>query len=118
METLDEVDEVELLLLYRPELARRIPWETDNPPVRLVVVNDSAPYYGHYGEICEVLRTAFLFPARAADLRADDVEENPETFVGIFDTRSAERMAEEFRHRVEAAQLPLGIRMEALDDDK
>lgn len=117
VETLDEVDEVELLLLYRPELARRIPWEADNPPVKLVVVNDSAPYYGHYREICDVLRTAFLFPAWAADLRADDVEGKPETFAGIFDTRSAERMAEEFRRRVEAAHLPLTVRMEELGDN-
>ena len=118
VETLDEIDEIELLLLYRPELARRIPWEADNPPVRLVVVNTSAPYCGRCGDICEVLRSAFLYPVRAVVPLAGDVDEKPETFVGIFDTHSAERMTEEFRRRVEAAQLPLEIRMEALDDDK
>ena len=117
VETLDEIDEVELLLLYRPELARRIPWEADNPPVRLVVVNTSAPYYGRCGDICEVLRSAFLYPVRAVVPLAGDVEEKPETFVGIFDTRSAERMTEEFRQRAQAAHLPLTIRAEELGDD-
>ena len=116
VETLDEIDEVELLLLYRPELARRIPWEADNPPVKLVVVNASAPYYGHYDEVRELLRTALFLPDWAASERTGVVTEERETFAGIYDTRSAERMTDEFRRGAEAARLPLEIRMEALDD--
>ena len=118
VETLDEVDEVELLLLYRPELARRIPWEADNPPVKLVVVNAAAPYRGRYDEVRQLLRSALYFPGWAAGERTDCVTEERETFAGIFDTRSAKRMAAEFRREAKAAQLPLTIRLEELNNGK
>lgn len=116
VETLDEVDEVELLLLYRPELARRIPWQPENPPVKLVIVNDSAPYYGHRNEVRELLLATLHYTRRAAETQTDRVTENRETFAGIFDRVSARRMAAEFREKAKAAQLPLAIRMEALGD--
>jgi len=116
VENLDEADEVELLLLYRPELARRIPWEKDNPPVRLFVTNDAAPFRGHYDEVRELLRSSLLLTDWAAGERADRVTEDGETFVGIYDRYSARRMMAEFRRVVKAAHLPLTIRMEALEN--
>ena len=118
VETLDEVDEIELLLLYRPELARRIPWDADNPPVKLVVVNGSAPCRGRCAEVRKLLRESLLLPDWAAGGRADLVTEERETFVGIYDRRSAKRMAAEFRRGAKAARLPLEIRMEKLEDGK
>ena len=116
VETLDEIDEIELLLLYRPEFARRIPWDDDNPPVRLVVVNDAAPYRGHYDEVRGLLRSALLLPDWAAGERTDLVTEERETFAGIYDRRSAKRMMAEFRRGAKAARLPLTIRMEKLEN--
>ena len=116
VESLDEIDEVELLLLYRPELARRIPWDDDNPPVRLVVVNDAAPYRGHYDEVRNLLRASLLLPDWAAGERTDLVTEERETFAGIYDRRSARRMMAEFRRGTKAAKLPLSIRMERLEN--
>jgi len=116
VETLDEVDEVEELLLYRPELARRIPWDPDDPPVKLFVVNAAAPYRGRYDDICEIMHQSFLYRnwSTAAN-RADLVTEEKETFAGIFNTRSAKLMAEKFRQEAAKAKLPFSIRMEALD---
>ena len=116
VESLDEIDEVELLLLYRPELARRIPWDDDNPPVRLVVVNDAAPYRGRCDEVRNLLRASLLLPDWAAGERTDLVTEERETFAGIYDRRSARRMMAEFRRGTKAAKLPLSIRMEALEN--
>lgn len=113
--TLDEVDEVEELLLYRPELAPRIPWQEDNPPVKVFVVNSAAPLYGHCGDIRRILQESFFYRPYVAGDRADLVTENAETFAGIYDTRSAHKMAAAFRQAVAAAELPLKIRMEALD---
>ena len=115
VETLDEVDEVEELLLYRPELARRIPWQEDDPPVKVFVVNSAAPLYGHYDEIRKILQESFLYRPHVAGGRTDLVTENAETFAGIFDTCSARLMARNFRRAVREAKLPLAVRMEALD---
>lgn len=118
VEDLDEVDEIELLLLYRPELVRRIPWEDDNPPVKLVVVNTSAPCRDRHDEVRALLRSALLLPNWAAGECTDLATEQCETFVGIYDRFSAQHMAEEFRRGAEAAHLPLAIRMEALESGK
>jgi len=117
VENLDEVDEVGELLLYRPELARRITWQEDNPPVKLFVLNSAAPFYGHYGEIRNILQESFFYPTHVAGDRTDLVTENAETFAGIFSTRSAQLMARYFRKAVREAKLPLAIRMEALDHE-
>ena len=125
MKELDEVDEVEHLLLYRPELTDRLAWDEDNPPVRLFIANGKPDLMTFAPEtawffpaemspgIRKILREVLFFNKADAERYANIIAHRAETFAGVRSTRTAEAIVENFQAAVAGTGMPLSIRMEA-----
>lgn len=125
LDTLDEVDEVEFLLLHQPQLVDRIHWDKKNPPVKLYISNRNPESMGEMdpsaawfftAEIAEtlspILRETLFYTRDDARKQANIIGHNEETFAGIYSKKTADAVIRNFREAVTKADLPLTIRME------
>jgi len=121
---LDEVDEVEHLLRHRPELAERLSWDKDNPPVRLFIANGKPELMTFSPEqawfisteispaIEKILREVLYYQKQDAERYANIIAHRVETFAGVYSSRTAEEIVKNFQTAVGGTGLPLTIRME------
>jgi len=128
MKELDEVDEVEHLLLHRPELTGMLTWDEDNPPVKLFISNskpepvtfspESAWFIGtEISPILEkILQKVLFFGNSDAARYANIIGHTAETFSGVYSTRTAEAIVKNFQEAAVENNLPLAIRMEAIHE--
>ena len=124
MKDLDEVDEVEHLLLHRPELTGMLNWDQDNPPVKLFIANENPERMTFSPErawfistkmspvIGKILSEVLFYNQEDAERYANIIAHSAETFAGVYSTRTAEAIVKNFQAAVEKNALPLTIRME------
>ena len=124
MKDLDEVDEVEHLLLHRPELTGMLTWDQDNPPVKLFIANENPERMTFSPEsawfistkmspvIGKILSEVLFYNQEDAERYANIIAHSAETFAGVYSTRTAEAIVKNFQAAVEKNALPLTIRME------
>ena len=125
MKELDEVDEVEHLLLHRPELTGMLTWDKDNPPVRLFIANGKPELMTFSPELAwfistdmspaieKILRNVLFYQKRDAERYANIIAHRSETFAGVYSTRTAEAIVKNFQETIAELGIPLTIRMEA-----
>ena len=128
LDTLDEVDEIEFLLLHQPQLVNKISWDAENPPVKLYITNpdpeiliDMNPSMAWFitsdisGKLQEILKKVLFYNANDANHQANIIGHTPETFAGIYSRKTAEHIMQEFEQAVIANQLNLKIRNEEVN---
>ena len=128
MEELDEVDEVEHLLLHRPELTGKLTWDEDNPPVKLFIANAKPDLMEFSPDLAwffstemspvlqKILKEELFYRKRDAERYANLIAHKRETFAGVYSTRTAEKIIQNFQKAVAGNDLPLTIRMEAIHE--
>ena len=128
MKDLDEVDEVEHLLLHRPELAARLTWDKDNPPVRLFIENRKPELMTFSPELAwfvstemspvfrKILREILFYEKTDAERYANIIAHRAETFAGVYSTRTAEAVVRNFQEAAAGNDLPLTIRIEPVHE--
>ena len=124
MKELDEVDEVEHLLLHRPELTGMLTWDRDNPPVRLFIANGRPERMTLSPELAwfistemspvieKILSRVLFYNQKDAERYANIIAHSTETFAGVYSARSAETIIKNFQAAAGKNALPLTIRME------
>ena len=124
MKELDEVDEIEHLLLHRPELTGTLSWDQDNLPVKLFIFNSEPDKMTFSPELAwfistemspgteKILREVLFYQKRDAERYANIIAHTEETFAGVYSTRTAEAIVKNFQEAVAELSLPLTIRME------
>lgn len=124
MKELDEVDEVEHLLLHRPELTGMLTWDQGNPPVKLFVANENPEPMTFSSELAwlistemspvieKILSKVLFYNQKDAERYANIIAHSAETFAGVYSARTAEAIVKNFQAAVEKNALPLTIRME------
>ncbi len=125
MDTLDEVDEIEFLLLHQPQLASRIHWDEQNPPTALYITNlkpetlaeiNPAMAWFITSEITEKLRPILakklFYNPDDAWRQANIIGHNKETFAGIYSRDTAEEICRNFSAAAAENNLSLQIRKE------
>lgn len=131
LDTLDEVDEIEFLLLHQPQLVNRISWDAANPPVKLFILNprpellmeiNMANAWFITSSISEklrpVLQKTLFYREDDAYRQANITGHNRKTFAGIYSRRTAEHIMLEFRKAAAENQLDLQIcKEEAVNGD-
>ena len=128
LDTLDEVDEIEFLLLHQPNLVNQISWDKENPPVKLYISNPAPELLKEIkldmawlisseisGTLKPILQNALFYNADDARKKANVIGHSPETFAGIYSLRTAKRIMEAFRTSAAEHELNLQIRKEAVD---
>ena len=125
LKDLDEVDEVEHLLLHRPELTAKLTWNEDNPPVKLFIANGKPERMTFSPELAwfistdmspaieKILRNVLFYQKRDAERYANIIAHRSETFAGVYSTRTAEAIVKNFQETIAELGIPLTIRMEA-----
>ena len=128
MKDLDEVDEVEHLLLHRPELTGMLTWDEDNPPVKLFITNTKPDLMEFSPELAwffstemspvlqKILKEELFYQKRDAERYANLIAHRSETFAGVYSTKTAEVIVRNFQTEVSKNNLPLTIRMEAIHE--
>lgn len=128
MKDLDEVDEVEHLLLHRPELTGMLTWDEDNPPVKLFITNTKPDLMEFSPELAwffstemspvlqKILKEELFYQKRDAERYANLIAHSSESFAGVYSTRTAEVIVRNFQTEVSKNNLPLSIRMEAIHE--
>ena len=128
MKDLDKADEVEHLLLHRPELTGMLTWDKDDPPVKLYITNnmpdgmkrffpDSAWFVSTEKTpvIQNILQTVLFHGKQDAERLANVIAHDCVTFAGVYSTRAAEDIMKKFEATVTESKLPLSIRKEDND---
>lgn len=123
LDTLDEVDEIEFLLLHQPQLIDKISWDPENPPVKLYIINPAPeslteinPSMAWFitAEISEtlqhILKKTLFYSTDDARRQANIIGHNAETFAGIYSRQTAEYIMTEFMKVTAEKQLDLQIR--------
>lgn len=129
LETLDEVDEVEHLLLHQPSLVNRIHWDKENPPVKLYIRNPKAEILEGLScnidwyisseisnDLAPILGKVLFYTPEDAKRYANIIGHNTETFAGIYSYRTAEHILERFVKESAEKKLELFIRKEEVDN--
>ena len=128
MKDLDEVDEVEHLLLHRPELTGMLTWDEDNPPVKLFIANAKPDLMEFSPELAwffstemspvlqKILKEELFYQKRDSERHANLIAHRSETFAGVYSTRTAEVIVKNFQTAVAKNDLPLTIRIEAIHE--
>lgn len=124
LDTLDEVDEIEFLLLHQPQLVDRISWDDANPPVKLYIHNPSPELLQEINpsmawfvsaDIAEklrpVLEKVLYYQPDDAKKQANVIGHNYETYAGIYSLQTAEHVICEFAKSMKDAGLELSIRI-------
>ena len=128
LDTLDEVDEIEFLLLHQPRLVDKISWDAGNPPVKLYITNpdpeiliDMTPSMAWFitaeisSKLQEILKKVLFYNEKDASYHANTIGHNPETFAGIYSRQTAEAIIKNFKDATTEQQLNLQIRMEEMN---
>lgn len=127
LDTLDEVDEIEFLLLHQPQLVSRISWNADNPPVKLYISNQKPEILTEIrpgmlslissdisNKLQPILKKNLFYNPDDAKWQANEIGHSPETFAGIYSRQTAEHIMQEFDQAVVENQLDLQIRKEEI----
>ena len=127
LDTLDEVDEIEFLLLHQPQLVSRISWNADNPPVKLYISNQKPEILTEIrpgmlwlissdisNKLQTILKKILFYNPDDAKWQANEIGHSPETFAGIYSRQTAEHIMQEFDKAVVENQLDLLIRKEEI----
>ena len=122
LDSLDEVDEIEFLLLHQPQLVSKISWNADNPPVKLYISNQKPEILTeiHPGmkwlipsDISEklqpILERVLFYNSDDARWQANEIGHSPETFAGIYSRQTAEAVILEFKKAAAEKELDLEI---------
>ena len=128
LDTLDEVDEIEFLLLHQPQLVNKISWDAENPPVKLYIINpdpeiltDINPSMAWFitsdisGKLQEILNKVLFYNANDANHQANIIGHTPETFAGIYSRQTAKHIMQKFEQAMIENQLNLKIRNEEVN---
>ena len=127
LDTLDEVDEIEFLLLHQPQLVDKMVWDKENPPVKLYISNQKPEILteirpgmlwlissGISNKLQPILEKILFYNPDDAQWQANEIGHSPETFAGIYSRRTAEHIMQEFDKAVVENQLDLHIRKEEI----
>lgn len=127
LETLDEVDEIEFLLLHQPQLVDKISWDKENPPVKLYIINPAPEILteinpamawfitaGISEKLQNILKNVLFYNSDDASRQANIIGHNAETFAGIYSRQTAEHIVQEFMKAAAENQLDLQIRKEEI----
>ena len=129
-ENFSRQEDVQFLLLHQPQMLNKIKWNEDTPPVSLHIINakpeileEIRPEIAWFlsSDISDALRPilekVLCYGKVDARRQANTIGHTPETFAGIYSTRSAETIISDFRKAAAAANLPLTIKMEEFRHD-
>ena len=127
LDTLDEVDEIEFLLLHQPQLVDKMVWDKENPPVKLYISNQKPEILSEIrpgmlrlissdisNKLQPILKKILFYNPDDAQWQANEIGHSPETFAGIYSRQTAEHIMQEFGKAVVENQLDLQIRKEEI----